>query len=128
MCEREDVHRGEVVRHDGACAGGIERRRFPSIPRATPQFERLCKGRTSVERENNRLKVFWGLDDGYVVGSRRVCAHVVAVRIIHSAFATLLANAQRQEGSFGTMKLSPAANKLQELIGEGAEATPGGER
>ncbi|MDX2149566.1 MAG: transposase [Bryobacteraceae bacterium] len=98
----------------------IDLRRFPSIPRATPQFERLYKGRTSVERVNDRLKVFWGIDDGNVVGSRRFCAHVVAVLIVHLAFATLLAKAQRQEGSFGTMKLSPIAKKLQELIGEKA--------
>lgn len=99
----------------------IDLRRFPSIPRATPQFERLYKGRTSVERVNDRLKVFWGLDDGNVVGSRRFCAHVVAVLIVHLAFATLLASAQRQEGSFGTMRLSPIAKKLRELIGEKVE-------
>ena len=101
----------------------IDVRRFPSIPRATPQFARLYKGRTSVERVNDRLKVWWGLDDGNVVGSRRFCAHVAAVLIVHLAFATLLAKAQRQEGSFGTMKLSPIAKKLQELIGETATAS-----
>ena len=99
----------------------IDLRRFPSIPRATPQFERLYKGRTSVERVNDRLKVWWGLDDGNVVGARRFCAHVGAVLIVHLAFATLLAKAQRYEGSFGTMKLSPIAKKLQELVGEGAK-------
>jgi hypothetical protein len=102
----------------------IDRRRFPSIPRATPQFERLYKGRTSVERVNDRLKVFWGLDDGNVVGSRRFCAHVSAVLIVHLAFATLLAKAQRKEGSFGTLRLSPIAKKLQELIGQEASASP----
>ena len=101
----------------------IDWRRFPSIPRATPQFERLYKGRTSVERVNDRLKVFWGLDDGNVVGSRRFCAHVVAVLIVHLALATLLAKAQRREGSFGTMTLSPIARKLQELIGEETSAS-----
>lgn len=99
----------------------IDLRRFPSIPRATPQFERRYKGRTSVERVNDRMKVWWGLDDGNVVGARRFCAHVGAVLIVHVAFATLLAKAQRYEGSFGTMKLSPIAKKLQELVGEGAK-------
>jgi hypothetical protein len=98
----------------------IDRRRFPSIPRATPQFARLYKGRTSVERVNDRLKVWWGLDDGNVVGARRFCAHVAAVLIIHLAFATLLAKTQRQEGSFGTMTLSPIAKKLHALMGENA--------
>jgi hypothetical protein len=93
----------------------IDLRRFPSIPRATPQFERLYKGRTAVERVNDRMKVFWGLDDGNVVGSRRFCAHVSAVLVIHLACATLLAKAQRQEGSFGTLRLSPIAKKLEEL-------------
>ena len=102
----------------------IDLRRFPSIPRATAQFERLYKGRTSVERVNDRRKVFWGLDDGNVVGARRFSAHAVAVLIVHLAFATLLAKAQRQEGSFGTMRLSPIAKKLQELTSEDA-ATSG---
>lgn len=102
----------------------IDLRRFPSIPRATPQFARLYKGRTSVERVNDRLKVFWGLDDGNVVGSRRFCAHVGAVLVVHLAFATLLAKAQRREGSFGTMTLSPIARKLQETIGEDTSAAP----
>jgi hypothetical protein len=98
-------------------------RRFPSIPRATKQFERLYKGRTAVERVNARLKVFWGLDDGNVVGSRRFCAHVSAVLVVHLAFATLLAKAQRYEGSLGMMKLSPIAERLQELIGEDKAAS-----
>jgi hypothetical protein len=96
----------------------IDLRRFPSIPRATAQFERLYKGRTSVERVNDRLKVWWGVDDGNVVGARRFCAHVASVLIVHLAFATLLAKAQRQEGSFGTMTLSPIAKKLRALMGE----------
>ena len=93
----------------------IDLRRFPSIPRATPSFERLYKGRTAVERVNDRMKVFWGADDGNVVGARRFCAHVSAVLVVHLACATLLANAQRKEGSFGTLRLSPIARKLEEL-------------
>jgi hypothetical protein len=83
----------------------IDLRRFPAIPRATKQFERLYKGRTSVERVNGRLKVFWGLDDGNVVGTRRFHAHVGAVMVVHLAFATQLARRQRNEGSFGKLKL-----------------------
>jgi hypothetical protein len=82
----------------------LDLRRFPAIPRATTQFERLYKGRTSVERVNGRLRVFWGLDDGNVVGSRRFHAHVGAVMIVHLAFATQLAKQQQNEGSFGKMK------------------------
>jgi hypothetical protein len=67
--------------------------------------------------------VFWGLDDGNVVGARRFCAHASAVLIIHVACATLLAKAQRKEGSFGTLRLSPIAKKLEQL----AAATNGAE-
>ena len=96
----------------------IDVRRFPSIPRNTPQFERRYKGRTAVERVNDRLKVLWGVDDGNVVGSRRFSAHVSAVLLVHLACATLLAKAQRKEGSFGTLRLSPIAKKLHELTAE----------
>ncbi|WP_171471694.1 hypothetical protein [Frigoriglobus tundricola] len=67
---------------------------------------------------NDRLKVGWGLDDGNAVGARRFGAHVGAVLIVHLAFATVLARAQRYEGSFGTMTLPPSATKLCELIRE----------
>jgi hypothetical protein len=94
----------------------IDLRRFPAIPRATKQFERLYKGRTAVERVNARLKVFWGLDDGQVVGARRFHAHVGAVMVVHLALATQLAAAQRYEGAFGNMTLSPLAARLREEI------------
>lgn len=100
----------------------IDLRRFPSVPRATKQFERLYKGRTAVERVNGRLKIFWGIDDGQVYGSRRFHAHVGAVMVVHLAFATLLAQTERYEGSFGKMKLSPLAKALRELLH--AEAPP----
>jgi len=102
----------------------IDLRRFPAIPRATPQFERLYKGRTAVERVNDRLKVYWGLDDGNVVGARRFCAHVSAVLVVHLACATLLAKAQRTEGSFGTMRLSPIAKKLADLVAQDRQSAP----
>ena len=112
---------GMTVRVDQA----IDLRRFPSIPRATPQFERRYKGRTAVERVNDRLKVLWGLDDGHVVGARRFCGHVSAVLVVHLACATLLAKAQRKEGSFGTLRLSPIAKKLDELAASEKAATAG---
>ena len=94
----------------------IDLRRFPSVPRATRQFERLYKGRTAVERVNGRLKIFWGADDGQVYGARRFHAHVGAVMVVHLAFATLLARTARREGTYGKMKLSPIAQALRELI------------
>jgi hypothetical protein len=96
----------------------IDLRRFPSIPRATKKFERLYKGRTAVERVNGRLKIFWGIDDGQVYGARRFHAHVGAVLIVHLGLATVLAQAERYEGTYGTMRLSPIARKLRELMTE----------
>lgn len=121
-------HQGWDCPSDAACNGArdygltvrvkqeIDLRRFPTVPRATKQFERLYKGRTAVERVNGRLKIFWGIDDGQVYGARRFHAHVGAVMVVHLAFATLLAQAERYEGTYGKMKLSPIAKALRELL------------
>jgi hypothetical protein len=91
-------------------------RRFPPIGRATKQFERRYKGRTAVERVNGRLKLFWGVDDGNVSGSRRFHAHVGVVMVVHVALARWLAAQPRWEGgSLGQMNLSPIAQALAEL-------------
>ena len=95
----------------------IDLRRFPPIPRATKKFERLYKGRTAVERVNARFKVFWGADDGNVVGARRFHAHVGAVLIVHLGLATLLAAAPRREGTLGKMRLGPIAKALRAKLG-----------
>jgi hypothetical protein len=92
---------------------GVDLRRFPSLPRATKKFERLYKGRTAVERVNARLKLFWGVDDGNVKGSRRFVAQVGVVMAVHAAFATLLASAPRWEGTLGQTSLSPVAEALK---------------
>jgi hypothetical protein len=91
----------------------VDPRRFPSLPRATKKFERMYKGRTAVERVNARLKVFWGVDDGNLTGSRRFVAQVGAVMAVHAAFATLLASAPRREGTLGKISLSPIAEALR---------------
>ena len=93
-------------------------RRFPSLPRATKKFESLYKGRTSIERVNARLKLFWGVDDGNVNGAKRFTAQVGMVLIVHLAFATLLAAAPRYEGTkrpktLGQTRLSTIAKALR---------------
>jgi hypothetical protein len=100
---------GKTVRVDRE----VDLRRFPSLPRATRKFERMYKGRTSVERVNARLKVFWGVDDGNVTGSRRFFTQVGVVLAVHAAFATLLASAPRREGTLGKIGLSPIAEALK---------------
>lgn len=94
----------------------IDLRRFPPIPRATKQFERLYKGRTAVERVNGRLKVFWGADDGNLRGARRFHAQVGVVLLVHLGFATLLASAPRREGTLGKQRLSPIAKALHAAL------------
>lgn len=91
-------------------------RRFPPIPRATKQFERLYKGRTAVERVNARVKIYWGADDGNIVGAPRFAAYLGSVMVVHAGLATVLASCERKEGDRGTlgrMRLSPIARALE---------------
>jgi hypothetical protein len=97
----------------------IDLRRFPPIPRATKQFERLYKGRTAVERVNARMKIYWGADDGNIVGAPRFHAFLGAVMVVHLGMATVLAGLRRREGTLGKMKLSPIAKVLQEAMAKG---------
>lgn len=131
---RETIKYRCPARHDGLpcaseekCNGGKkyglvvrvkctdDLRRFPAIGRATKQFERLYKGRTAVERVNARLKIFWGVDDGNVVGARRFHAHVGVVMVVHAALALWLAKQPRWEGSLSAVSLSPIAQALARL-------------
>jgi hypothetical protein len=69
-----------------------------------------------VERVNGRLKVFWGVDDGNVIGARRFHAHVGVVMVVHLALARWLAMQPRWEGGpLGQMNLSPIAQALAQL-------------
>ena len=94
----------------------LDRRRFPPIPRATKQFERLYKGRSGVERVNGRFKIFWGADDGNVTGAPRFHAHVGVVMVVHIALATLLASAPRRGGVLGQTRLTPVAKALRQKL------------
>jgi len=94
----------------------MDLRRFPPIPRATRQFERLYKGRTAVERVNGRLKLYWGADDGNVVGARRFHAMVGVVMLVHLALATTLARGKREMKTLGTTRLDPIAEALNREI------------
>jgi hypothetical protein len=118
-------HEGWPCPHDGICNAGkeygrtvrvkcdIDLRRFPPIPRATKQFERLYNGRTAVERVNARLKIFWGADDGNISGARRFHGFLGAVMAVHAAFATVLAKAPRRQGTLGKMNLGPIQKALE---------------
>lgn len=131
-------HEGWTCPSDAVCNGTrsygltvrvkqeIDLRRFPPILRATKQFERLYKGRTASERINARLKIFWGLDDGQVYGSRRFHAQVGAVLVVQLALATVLAQAERYEGTYGTLRLSPIAKALRAMLKTKEPAEPVG--
>ena len=100
---------GKTVRVD--CE--LDPRRFPSIPRATPGFERQYNGRTAVERINSRIKVVWGADDGNVAGAERFHAHLTTIMLVHAAMANWLASQPRYEGkSLSPTRLSQIAMKL----------------
>ena len=90
----------------------VDLRRFPALPRATKKFERMYKGRTAVERVNARLKLFWGVDDGNVSGSRRFLAQVGVVMAVHAVFAVLLASAPRRQGTLSRTSLGPVAQAM----------------
>jgi hypothetical protein len=119
-------HEGWTCRSDEICNAGksygltvripctLDLRRFPPIPRATKQFERLYNGRTAVERVNARLKIFWGADDGNLTGARRFHAFVGVVMVVHLGLATLLARAPRWEGTLGSTRLGPIAVALRQ--------------
>ncbi len=121
-------HEGWSCPSDSVCNAGkdygltvripstLDLRRFPPIPRATKQFERLYKGRTAVERVNARLKIFWGADDGNISGARRFHGFVGTVMVVHLALATVLASLPRSEGTLGKMRLSPIADKLRQTM------------
>jgi hypothetical protein len=104
----------------------LDLRRFPPIPRATKQFERLYKGRTASERVNARLKIFWGADDGNVTGARRFHAWVGTVLVVHVGLATLLAGAPRWEGTLGQTRLGPIAQALRAAGAVDAPASAAG--
>jgi hypothetical protein len=118
-------HEGWPCPNENACNAGktygrtvrlkceLDLRRFPPIPRATKQFERLYKGRTAVERVNARVKIFWGADDGNLAGARRFHAFVGVVMVVHEALATLLAATPRRQGPLGKMHLGPIQKALE---------------
>ena len=117
MPERGDLQRGPVLRQDGP--GEVRDR--PAAVSADPAGDQasssgVYKGRTAVERVNGRLKIFWGVDDGNIVGARRFHALVGVVMAVHLVFATQLAAAPRREGTLGKMRLSPIAKKLRKVL------------
>ena len=60
------------------------------------------------------MKIFWGADDGNLVGARRFHAMVGVVMIVHAAFATQLAAAPRRNGTLGKLRLGPIQKTLQQ--------------
>jgi hypothetical protein len=107
-----DDHASHRVLHQAGIRPGIQNRRLGKDQ--TEQMLPGRDGRTSVERVNGRLKIFWGVDDGSLVGARRFHVMVGTVRIVHVAFATLLAAAPRREGTLGKLRLGPIPKALSQ--------------
>jgi hypothetical protein len=113
-CPSDDrCNRGKKYGKTKRVACEIEPRRFCRVPRGTKKFQRLYKGRTAVERVNSRLKVFWGMDDGNITGNQRFAARFATVMLTHITFATMLAAAERWEGTLSQTRLSPIAQALR---------------
>jgi len=114
-----DARRNEGLRYGVVTRikSELDLRRFPPIPRATEQFERLYNGRTAVERVNARLKLYWGADDGNVIGARRFHAMAGVLLLVHLALATTLARTGRVEmKTLGGTRLGPIAKALDEQV------------
>ena len=70
-----------------------------------------------MERVNARFKLYWGADDGNVVGARRFHAMVGVVMLVHLALGTALAGKGRGTiKTLGGTRLSPIAHALNEQI------------
>ena len=70
-----------------------------------------------MERVNARFKLYWGADDGNVVGARRFHAMVGVVMLVHLALGTALAGKGRGTiKTLGGTRLSPIAIALNEQI------------
>lgn len=115
----------ERICNKGKCYGltvrakhEIDPRRFPIIPRSSKTFERHYKARSSVERVNARLKLFWGMDDGNIGGAARFHAHISAVLLVHLAFGRILAEHPRRSGILGTTRLGPVQEALRQAAAE----------
>jgi len=73
------------------------------------------------------LKLYWGADDGNVVGARRFHAMVGVVMLVHLALATTLARSGRgMIKTLGGTRYGPIAHALNEAIERGRSCPQGG--
>ena len=114
--QRCAVQRPKALRTGGTDPERVGPAAVPADPAQTKQFERLYNGRTAVERVNARLKLYWGADDGNVVGARRFHAMAGVVMLVHLALATTLARTGRGGKTLGGTRLSPIGQALDEQI------------
>ena len=77
-----------------------------------------------MERVNGRLKLYWGVDDGNVVGARRFHAQVGVVMLVHLAVATALAGSKREVKTLGATRLDPIAVAVNERIERERSGSP----
>ena len=112
MSQRRAVQRGPNLWISGADQERTGPAAVPADPAHDQTIRRLYKGRTAVERVNARLKLYWGADDGNVVGARRFHAMVGVVMLVHLALGTALAGKGRGTiKTLGGTRLSPIAER-----------------
>jgi len=94
---RRWARRIEVALPDWACQPGSRwikaDRLHPLIPRETPRWKKLYRGRAAVEREFGRLKHDWGLSPLRVRGLERVRLHTDLTILAKLATALVRARA-----------------------------------
>ncbi|MGC8553336.1 MAG: hypothetical protein ACP5O7_10780 [Phycisphaerae bacterium] len=80
-------------------------------------------------RNEYPVSVLWGFDDGNITGAGRFHSYVGTVRVVHAAFATLLAAAPRRGtktvGKLGTLHLGKVQKALQDKLHVLCSDSPG---
>jgi len=66
---------------------GWDRRRFVPVPRGSYKWQRLYRGRTSVERVNSRLDVSFGFERHFIRGMKKMQVRVGMALVVMLAMA-----------------------------------------
>ena len=66
---------------------GWDRRRFVPVPRGSYKWQRLYRGRTSVERVNSRLDVSFGFERHFIRGMKKMRVRVGMALVVMLAMA-----------------------------------------
>ena len=112
MSQRRAVQRGPNLWISGADQERTGSAAVSADPTHDQTIRALVQGTHGGGASNARLKLYWGADDGNVVGARRFHAMVGVVMLVHLALATALAGKGRGTiKTLGGTRLSPIARR-----------------